>query len=170
MATRILVMLLFHSAANALPSSTQFQRLDRQSSWGKVGKMAEFSPRTQLLAPDLSPSKFEGPREQTGSVKSKDGIGMKLLRGGCDQESGSAEHHSKSATFEDLLCTSRSEMIQAFRSLDTDESGVITKAELGGALEVLGIIATPAEVERIFEDLDVNKDESINFEVACNMD
>ena len=68
--------------------------------------------------------------------------------------------------FESLLCTSRSAIAKAFRSIDLDDSGHISIVELQSALKVLGVNATESEVETIFDRLDENKDGSINFEVG----
>jgi hypothetical protein len=67
--------------------------------------------------------------------------------------------------FESLLCTSRSAIARAFRSIDSDDSGHINMAELQSALADLGVNATASEVETIFDGLDENKDGSIDFEV-----
>ena len=68
--------------------------------------------------------------------------------------------------FESLLCTSRSAIANAFRSLDLDESGHISRNELRDALKILGVTATEKEVDAIFNGLDENKDDGINFEVS----
>jgi Ca2+-binding EF-hand superfamily protein len=69
--------------------------------------------------------------------------------------------------FESLLCTSRSAISNAFRSIDLDDSGHISKSELEDALRKLGVNATDEEVESIFNGLDENKDGGINFEVRA---
>ncbi len=69
--------------------------------------------------------------------------------------------------FDSLLCTSRSAIAKAFRSIDLDDSGHITAVELQSALSTLGVNATQSEVETIFDRLDDNKDGSIDFEVIC---
>jgi hypothetical protein len=68
--------------------------------------------------------------------------------------------------FESLLCTSRSAIAKAFRSIDLDDSGHICLVELQSALKVLGVNATESEVETIFDRLDDNKDGNIDFEVC----
>ncbi len=68
--------------------------------------------------------------------------------------------------FESLLCTSRSAIAKAFRSIDLDDSGHISTAELQSALSALGVNASQSEVEAIFDHLDDNKDGSIHFEVC----
>jgi Ca2+-binding EF-hand superfamily protein len=68
--------------------------------------------------------------------------------------------------FEKLLCTTRSSIVKAFSAMDKDESGIITQLELGEAFQTLGVNATEAEVESIFQALDENSDGAINFEVA----
>jgi hypothetical protein len=67
--------------------------------------------------------------------------------------------------FESLLCTSRSAIARAFRSIDSDDSGHFSMAELQSALAKLGVNATASEVDTIFDGLDENKDGSIDFEV-----
>ncbi len=89
------------------------------------------------------------------------------LRGGCDSVNAADPPKTTAADqFEKLLCTSRSSIVKAFNAMDKDESGVITQAELGEALQTLGVNATEAEVESIFHALDENSDGTINFEVA----
>ena len=70
--------------------------------------------------------------------------------------------------FESLLCTSRLAITNAFRSIDRDDSGHISKIELKEALQILGVNATETEVESIFNGLDENKDGGVNFEVNVN--
>jgi hypothetical protein len=69
--------------------------------------------------------------------------------------------------FESLLCTSRLAISNAFRSIDLDDSGHISKPELEDALRKLGVNATDEEVESIFNGLDENKDGGITFEVRA---
>lgn len=93
---------------------------------------------------------------------------LRPIRGGSDHAHGenfTSEEHSVADQVEDLLSTSRSEIIAAFHTLDCDHSGIITKAELGPALHILGIKTTPPELDVIFDVLDENKDNAINLEV-----
>ena len=98
---------------------------------------------------------------------------VRSLRGGCDtreipdtQGDGKMDVFDK---FKKLLSPSRFNMIKTFRSLDREDSGVISKAEFADALQDLGLFASAKEIGQLFDHMDENKDGSISFEVCKNM-
>ena len=167
-----LVVLIVESVL-ALPDRHNYHQpqIDSNSFHATQPEKWDAYRRSRLFPGQLQATK--GNREDSGflQILLKQSPTCATMRGGSDNEHtshrGSGEQSAQTAVdqFEKLLCTSRSEIINAFRSLDADNSGVITRTELGPALEVLGIIATPGEVDFIFDTLDENNDETINLEV-----
>ena len=55
------------------------------------------------------------------------------------------------------------ELKNAFKMFDKDKSGYVDKNELKFALKTLGEKSSAKEIERMFNDLDANKDGKINY-------
>jgi hypothetical protein len=143
-------ILLFQLAVSALPS---------KKTWNRVQPHAAGLRRyPRPLLSKASDAQFSQTREFLDRKR------IDAIRGGCNSENGEIVSNPK--TLDDLLFTSRADIAKAFSKFDNDNSGVINKEELHHALLELGMNATGSELDAIFEGLDEDGDETINFEVS----
>jgi hypothetical protein len=151
---------IFH-LSHALPAIISNLNPDAQAGYmpRSLDSLERFLHRTPNVGGRISLFSATSPNKMILRGGKLDGFSSVII-----DNSAAADH------FESLLCTSRSAIAKAYRSIDRDDSGHISKAELKDALHILGVIATDKEVESIFNGLDENKDGVISFEVSALFD
>ena len=68
-----------------------------------------------------------------------------------------------------IRTSQENEYLEIFKSFDTNGDGKIEKKELQEAFHRMGETLTPAEIDVLLEQFDLNGDEIIDFEELCQM-
>lgn len=116
------------------------------------------SLRAAISRPEEDDTKFDKPVIITSDKKDEAASDSVRRRMSSIRSSDVVRHH-----IEHLLKNNAARMMQLFREMDKDASGVISEREFNGALSALGFTGSKSAVLKLFKELDTEGNHSISF-------